>query len=202
MTALEIVDAIGIFVFALSGGLAASRQRMDIFGTGVVALLPAIGGGTLRDLLLGRPVFWLDAEITVLIALLAVPVTVILGERIARFKTLVWLDAAGLALFAAIGAEAAWSLGHGLIVTVMMGTITASFGGLLRDIVCNEVPLILREDIYATAALAGSALYWTTAELGAPQPWPFVAAVFLAFTVRAAVVAIREIRPKVELRKK
>ena len=91
----------------------------------------------------------------------------ILGERIARFKTLIWFDAMGLSLFCVVGAQAAYALGHGPVVVVMMGTIAASFGGLLRDIVCNEVPLILREDIYATAALLGALTFWVGVE---PRP--------------------------------
>ena len=157
MTPFELADAIGVFVFALSGGLAASRQKMDLFGMGVVALLPAIGGGTLRDLLLNRQVFWLEEPHLVLIALVAGGISYLVGERIARFKTLLWFDAAGMAMFAATGAAISYQAGYGPVIVVMMGTMTASFGGLLRDIVCNEIPLILREDIYATAALIGAA---------------------------------------------
>ena len=140
MTPLQIADALGVFVFALSGGLLASRRRLDLFGIFVVSLLPAIGGGTLRDLLLDRPVFWLEQSNTILIALAGGGVSAILGERIARFKTLIWFDALGLSLFCVVGAQAAYALGYGPVVVVMMGTITASFGGLLRDVVCNEVP--------------------------------------------------------------
>lgn len=204
MSPLQIADALGIFVFALSGGLAASRRGLDFFGILVVSLLPAIGGGTLRDLLLDRPVFWLEQSNTILIALGGGVLSAILGERIARFKTLIWFDAMGLALFSVIGAQAAHALGHGPIVVVMMGTITASFGGLIRDVVCNEVPLILREDIYATAALIGSFVFWVAASFELDVPTAMVLGGLVAFTIRAGVIVLKTIQPKllVPFRKK
>ncbi len=196
MTPLQIADAVGVFVFALSGGLAASRRGMDFFGILVVSLLPAIGGGTLRDLLLDRPVFWLAETSTILIGLAGGIASFLLGERIARFKTLVWFDAMGLALFCVIGAQAAHALGYGPIVVIMMGTITASFGGLLRDVVCNEVPLILREDIYATAALIGAATFWTGTYFGLSITLAMVLGGVTAFAIRAAVITLKTIKPK------
>ncbi|WOR15446.1 trimeric intracellular cation channel family protein [Hyphomonas sp. FCG-A18] len=199
MTPLEIADALGVFVFALSGGLAASRRGMDLFGILVVCLLPAIGGGTLRDLLLDRPVFWLEHSNTILIALAGGLATAILGERIARFKTLIWFDAMGLALFCVIGAQAAHAMGHDPVVVIMMGTITASFGGLLRDVVCNEVPLILREDIYATAALVGALTFWAAMAFGASETVAMVAGGLTAFSIRAIVITMKTIKPKLLL---
>ncbi len=183
-------------MFALSGGLAASRRDLDLFGILVVSLLPAIGGGTLRDLLLDRPVFWLEHANTIWIALAGGAVSAILGERIARFKTLIWFDAMGLALFSVVGAQAAHSLGYGPVVIVMMGTITASFGGLLRDVVCNEVPLILREDIYATAALMGALTFFAAMSFGVAEPWAMVLGGGVAFTIRACVIILKTIQPK------
>jgi len=196
MTALQIADSIGVFVFALSGGMLASRKGMDFFGILVISLLPAIGGGTLRDLLLDRQVFWLVQSHTILIALAGGTVSAILGERIARFKTLIWLDAMGLALFCVIGAQAAYALGYGPVVIVMMGTITASFGGLLRDVVCNEVPLILREDIYATAALIGALVFWLGLTIGLSVTLAMIAGGIVAFIIRATVITLKTIQPK------
>ncbi len=204
MSPLQIADALGVFVFALSGGLAASRRDLDLFGILVVSLLPAIGGGTLRDLLLDRPVFWLEQSNTIWIALAGGAVSAVLGERIARFKTLIWFDAMGLALFSVVGAQAAYALGYGPVVVVVMGTITASFGGLLRDVVCNEVPLILREDIYATAALVGALSFWIAVTLGLSVPWAMVLGGSAAFAIRAGVIIFKTIQPKllVPFRKK
>ncbi|MEM1087467.1 MAG: trimeric intracellular cation channel family protein [Pseudomonadota bacterium] len=199
MTPLEIADAVGVFVFALSGGLLASRRGMDLFGILVISLLPAIGGGTLRDLLLDRPVFWLEQSNTILIALAGGIATAVLGERIARFKTLIWFDAMGLALFCVIGAQAAHALGYGPVVVVMMGTITASFGGLLRDVVCNEVPLILREDIYATAALLGALTYWGAVTFGLSDPSAMAIGGGVAFAIRGIVITVKTIQPRLLL---
>lgn len=196
MTALQIADALGVFVFALSGGLLASRKGMDLFGILVISLLPAIGGGTLRDLLLDRPVFWLEESNIIIVALAGGVVSAVLGERIARFKALIWFDAMGLSLFCVIGAQAAHSLGYGPIIVVMMGTITASFGGLMRDVVCNEVPLILREDIYATAALIGAFAFWGAAWLGLSVTMAMLAGGLIAFAIRATVITLKTIQPK------
>jgi uncharacterized membrane protein YeiH len=196
MTALQIADALGVFVFALSGGLLASRKGMDLFGILVISLLPAIGGGTLRDLLLDRPVFWLEESNIILVALAGGVVSAVLGERIARFKALIWFDAMGLSLFCVIGAQAALGLGYGPIVVVMMGTITASFGGLMRDVVCNEVPLILREDIYATAALIGAFTFWGAVTRGVSVTLAMLVGGLTAFIIRATVITIKTIQPK------
>ena len=196
MTALQIADALGVFVFALSGGLLASRKGMDLFGILVISLLPAIGGGTLRDLLLDRPVFWLEESNIIIVALAGGVVSAVLGERIARFKALIWFDAMGLSLFCVIGAQAAHSLGYGPIIVVMMGTITASFGGLMRDVVCNEVPLILREDIYATAALIGAFAFWGAASFGLSVTMAMLAGGLIAFAIRATVITLKTIQPK------
>ena len=185
---LQIAEYLGVFVFALSGGLAASRKQMDLFGVLVVSMLPAIGGGTLRDIILDQPVFWLNDQLSILIAVIAGLVIYFVREKIEQWKTLVWLDALGLALFAAVGAEKTAELGFGPVIVVLMGTITASFGGLIRDIVCNEIPLILRKDIYATAALVGSAMFWLVSLTGLPGELSFGVAFLTAFAIRAFVL--------------
>lgn len=159
---LDLFDWVGVFVFAVSGGLIAVRQRMDIFGVVVIALLPAIGGGTLRDILLGQPVFWLNDQISLLIATGA-GIAAFLAPRFwTTFRSLRWLDSAGLALFAVVGASKAYSLDYDWVICAVMGTITATAGGLLRDVVCNETPMLLKADIYATAAFAGAVVYYVS----------------------------------------
>ncbi len=188
MNFIQIADYLGVFVFALSGGIAASRKQMDLFGILVVSMLTAIGGGTLRDIILDQPVFWLDNPLSILIAIAAGTVIYFAGVLVEKFRTLVWLDALGLALFAAIGAQKTEALGYGPVIVIMMGTITASFGGLIRDIVCNEIPLILRKDVYATAALVGSLAFWLCTVTGARAEIAFGAAFTVAFTIRATVL--------------
>lgn len=185
---IQIADYLGVFVFALSGGVAASRKQMDLFGILVVSMLPAIGGGTLRDIILDQPVFWLHNPTSIIIAITAGVVVYFFFAFVEQLRTLVWLDALGLALFAAIGSQKTAALEYGPVIVILMGTITASFGGLIRDIVCNEVPLILRKDIYATAAVFGSAAYWICSSLGAPAELSFTLAFGIAFVIRAVVL--------------
>lgn len=187
MSFLTYLDLVGIYVFAISGGLVAIRHRLDILGVFVVCLLPAIGGGTLRDLLLGIPVFWLQSPMIIFVAL-AGGLSAIAYKYWTQVKLLVWADAVGLALFAVVGTLKTFELGFGLTICVMMGTITATAGGLLRDVVCNEPPLLLREDIYATAALAGSALCYAMLSHEVDDIWALVAGGTLVFFIRALVL--------------
>ncbi len=197
---LRVLDVGGVFVFALSGGLAAARHGMDLFGIIVVAFLPAIGGGTLRDLLLDQPVFWLSDTSSLAVALCG-GVAAFLAPRFwARFTALVWIDAVGLALFAMVGASKALALGHGFAVTVIMGTITATAGGLIRDVVCDDEALLLREDIYATAALAGGAVFWGVSTVisapGGPSAWALLAGAGAVFVIRALAIRFKLSLPK------
>lgn len=160
MTTVYVLDLFAVFVFAVSGALAADRQRMDLFGFVAIALLPGLGGGTLRDVIIDAPVFWLGDPLYLLMALLAAALTFLAANAIERAgKWLLWADALGLSLFCVLGASKALALGHGAVIATVMGVITAVVGGILRDVVCNTVPLILRQDVYATAAFAGAAAY-------------------------------------------
>ena len=157
---LQIIEFTGVAVFAISGALAAGRKSLDLLGVIVIAMVTATGGGTIRDLLLDRTVFWIARpEYLVVIffaALLTIPYV-----RYSRppEKFLQVADALGLALFSIAGARIALSLESGGLIAVVMGTITGAFGGVLRDVLCNEIPMILRKgQIYATAAIAGCAL--------------------------------------------
>lgn len=154
------IEMAGVAVFAVSGALAAGRKSLDLLGVVVIAMVTATGGGTLRDLLLDRTVFWIERpEFIVVIgiaSLLTVPYV-----RFARppERFLMVADALGLALFSIAGARIALGVGQGALIAVVMGTITGAFGGVLRDVLCNEIPMILRKGhIYATAAIAGCVL--------------------------------------------
>ncbi len=152
------LDVAGVAVFAASGALTASRQQMDVVGFALVATVTGIGGGTIRDLLLGTgPVFWVFAP-SYLFLCVGVAILLFFAAPLfeSRFRALLWADAAGLAIFCVIGAEAALRAGSPGSVAVLMGVITATFGGLVRDVLCAEVPLILRREIYATAAAVGA----------------------------------------------
>lgn len=157
----EVVDYAGVFVFAVSGALAAARRGLDLLGVIVIAMVTAIGGGTVRDVLLDRPVFWI-VQPAYLWVILAAAVGTILWTR--RFtppeRALTVADALGLAFFTISGARIAEGLEHTGIVVVLMGTLTGVAGGVARDVLSAEIPLIFRKgEIYATAAIAGATVY-------------------------------------------
>ncbi|QIN81690.1 trimeric intracellular cation channel family protein [Rubrobacter tropicus] len=159
--ALYVVDLFGVAVFAISGALTAGRKRMDLFGVLVVAVITAIGGGTVRDLLLDRrPIFWIEDPTYLLVSVLAAAATLAYARflRPPRYSLLV-ADAFGLAVFTFIGATTAYEAGVPAPIVVLMGTITGVAGGMMRDVLCSEVPLVLRREVYATAAIAGATVY-------------------------------------------
>lgn len=186
---IHLLDLFGVFVFALSGAMAADRRRMDLFGFVVISMLPALGGGTLRDIIIDAPVFWLTDPVYLLVVLVAAVLTFLAANLIHRAGWgLVWADALGLSLFCVLGAAKALSLDHGPIIAVFMGVMTAVVGGIIRDVVCNEVPLILRQDIYATAAFAGAAGYVALVGGGMDDAIAISIGAALCFGVRAAAL--------------
>jgi len=162
ITPLQVMDFLGVAVFAVSGVLAAGRKHLDWFGVLVIATVTAIGGGTLRDLLLDRhPVFWM-ADTGYLWAIFAATMLTLFVVRFREIplRALLIADALGLALFAISGARIAEAAGHGGVVVVILGTMTGVAGGVLRDMLIAEIPLLLRDgEIYATAALFGIVVY-------------------------------------------
>lgn len=161
ITPLQLMDFLGVAVFAISGVLAAGRKHLDWFGVLVIATVTAIGGGTLRDLLIGRTVFWL-ADTGYLWAIFAATLTALLVIRFREIplRALLVADALGLALFAISGARIAESAGYGGIIAVILGTMTGVAGGVFRDMLLAEIPLLLRDgEIYATAAIIGIVVY-------------------------------------------
>lgn len=163
------LDLAGVAVFAISGAIAAGRAGLDLVGVVVIASITAIGGGTVRDLLLNRhPIFWVQ-DPTYLIVITAAAVGTVLYARVFPLfeRALLVADALGLALFAIVGARIAESAGLSPLIVVLMGTITGVAGGVLRDVLTAQVPLILRAgELYATAAIAGIALYLVLQGIG------------------------------------
>ena len=158
---LAILDFTGVAVFAVSGALAAARKRLDILGVVVIATVTAIGGGTLRDVLLARSVFWIVQPAYLYVILGAALGTIAYTRRFSPpDRALAVMDALGLAMFTIIGAEVAESLEHKGVVVVVMGTLTGVAGGAIRDVLTGEIPMILQKgQIYATAAIAGVVAY-------------------------------------------
>ncbi len=169
-TFLFLVEVIGTFAFAISGIRLAAYKKFDLFGAYTVGLVTAIGGGTLRDVLLDIPVFWMQTWIYLAVTAVAL-VIVILFRRllVSMNKTLFIFDTVGLALFVVIGIEKSLAADYPFWVAIVMGVITGSFGGVVRDILINVEPLFFRKDIYATACVAGGLSFWGAYLLGCPQ---------------------------------
>ena len=155
------LDLAGVAANAVAGALVAGRQRFDWLGVAIIAGVTAIGGGTVRDLLLGREVFWVHNPQYLQAALLATVFTLVYARRrLINQRLLDITDTAGLALFGIAGARIALGLGFDALIAVVMGVITGVFGGLLRDVLCNEVPMLLKKgQLYGSAVIAGCTLY-------------------------------------------
>ncbi len=185
------LEMLGTAAFAVSGALAASRKRMDIFGFCVLALMPAVGGGTIRDVIIDRvPVFWVSDSRYVAVALIAALVVFFAPYRRpgSRRQVLVWADALGLALFATLGTEICLQHNTGPLVAVMLGVTTAVTGGMIRDVICNEIPLILSREIYATAAFAASLAYVLANQVGLDANFALAIGVVTGFAVRGLAI--------------
>jgi uncharacterized membrane protein YeiH len=170
---------------------------MDAVGFALIAVVTGIGGGTIRDLLLGRtPVFWLRAPELLGIAAGAAILVFFTAHLVeSRFRALLWADAVGLALFAVVGAEVALIAGADPWAAVFLGVVTATGGGILRDVICNEVPLILRREIYITAAATAAAAYVALRLAPLPRDVALVAGILTGFGIRGAALRYGWSRP-------
>lgn len=192
MTLSMALDYSAALVFALTGALVASRAQLDIIGFFFVAGLTAVGGGTVRDLLLDRdPVFWL-ADPTPLAVSAAGALAVFFSAHLleSRYRALLWLDAAALSIAVAAGVSVARDMGQSAPIVMVMGVATGTFGGLMRDVVCNEVPLVLKQgELYVTAAAAGALAAVGAAALASHPLVPVLASIAATFTLRAGSMA-------------
>ncbi len=158
---LFIIDIMGTLAFAISGASMAIQKKLDIFGVLICSFATAIGGGTLRDMLIGDlPVKWLTNEVIIIVILVGAFITPLFKNRVNRFsKTLFLFDSLGLGLFTMVGIQKGLDHGFSIGIAIALGTITACFGGVIRDVLLNHVPLIFRREIYASACIAGGILY-------------------------------------------
>jgi uncharacterized membrane protein YeiH len=197
-TIIAVLDALGIVTFAVTGALVASRKQMDIVGFALLGIITGVGGGTLRDLLLGAaPVFWVREPSPVLVCA-GVACIAFFTAHIpqSRYNLVLWLDAVGLALFSVTGTETALKAGVSAPVACAMGVITASFGGIIRDVLGGETPIILRHEIYVTAALFGAIVLVALDGLGVPRDLAVTAAFAAAFALRGAALTWRWTLPR------
>jgi uncharacterized membrane protein YeiH len=189
---LYVLDLTGVAVFAISGALAGVHRGLDLFGIAVVAAVTAIGGGTLRDLVLHRhPAFWVN-DPRYLYVILAATVAAVVGEGYlpSLESGLLVADAIGLGLFALSGAQIAEGERRSWIVIVLMGTMTGVAGGVIRDLLSGVIPVLLRRDIYASAAIAGIVLYLLLQSAGVRRRWAFIIGILSIVTLRLLARAL------------
>ncbi|SDH03676.1 Uncharacterized membrane protein YeiH [Pseudomonas flavescens] len=186
-----LADLFGVAVFAITGALMAGRKSMDLFGVLVIAIITALGGGTLRDVILdNHPVSWIRNDTYILVASLAAVCTVI-WVRLTRpihEKGLLIADAFGLAVFTVIGTEVALQYAMPSSTAVIMGVMTGVAGGVMRDVICNEIPLIFKKEIYATACLAGAVTFVLLRMLETPHWLDTGIAMLVVLVIRLAAI--------------
>lgn len=168
MSPFYLIDLLGTLVFAISGVLSGTSRKFDIFGASVLGFVTAVGGGTLRDIMTGSlPVSWMIDLNYIYVIFLSIPLVYLFKNQILKLrKTMFLFDTLGLGLFTVYGVQKTLDLGLSPIIAILMGIISAVFGGVLRDTLANEVPLIFRKEIYATACLGGGILYYSLLQLG------------------------------------
>ncbi len=188
-TFLTIVEVIGTIAFAISGIRMAANKHFDWFGAYTVGLVTAIGGGTLRDVLLGIPVFWMQTWWYLAVTGLALVLVVLLRKSLIRhLGALLVFDTVGLTSFVVIGIQKSLATGYPMWVAIVMGIITGAFGGIIRDILTSETPMFFKKDIYATACLAGGLIYWIIFLCGGSDTLQQCACAVTVITLRTLAV--------------
>jgi uncharacterized membrane protein YeiH len=187
-TLLPWLDLAGLSVFAASGALLAARQRLDFIGACFFALITATGGGTLRDLLIGAPIFWMREPTVVILCVIIAIASWAIPLRWWPERALEWLDAAGLAAYSVYGASKALEFGVSPVPAAAAGVITACIGGVIRDITAGIPSILVRHELYVTAALFASASFVVLTRMQLAAPWPALLAFGLGFAARAAAI--------------
>ena len=193
------IDILGTIAFAISGVLVAMDKKLDLFGVFIIAFVTAVGGGTLRDMLIGNtPVLWMQDSIYTFTILGAVIFAILFRERIRYLrKSLFLFDTIGIGLYTMVGIEKGLQADLIPIMCIALGTITASFGGVIRDILCNEIPVIFRKEIYATACILGGGSYFLIRRLPIIEEYAFVAAIIVVIGIRLLAVRFKIALPSI-----
>ncbi|WP_282088753.1 trimeric intracellular cation channel family protein [Aquimarina algiphila] len=193
MTFFDVLDILGTVAFAISGALSAMNRRFDLFGIFIIAFVTAIGGGTIRDILIGNtPVSWMQ-NITTMYLISGVTIfSIIFRNKLDYLKGSLFLfDTIGLGIFTITGVETGINAGLEPIVSIALGATTGCFGGVIRDILCNEIPVIFRKEIYATASIAGGICFMVLYSLNLDQNITYISTALLIIIIRLLVVKYR-----------
>ena len=196
---IYIIDILGVIAFSISGVLIAINKKMDLFGILIIAFITAVGGGTLRDLLIGNtPVTWMQNITYTYIILASSVAAIILRTKINYLRTSLFLfDTIGISIYTLVGIQKGMEAGLHPFICISLGTMTASFGGVMRDILCNEIPVIFREEIYATACILGGITYFVLSEFPIQDNWVFVISGVVVAITRLLAVKFKISLPKI-----
>lgn len=201
---LLIIDILGTFSFAVSGAFLAMQKKLDPFGVLVLSFVTAIGGGTLRDIMIGNlPVGWLRNETATIVIFSSAIATMFFGRFLKQLTTTLFLfDALGLGLFTIVGIELGIDKHFSIGVCIALGTITACFGGVIRDVLLNDVPLLFRKEIYAMACIAGGLIYFLLKKINLNTDVAKTLCILIIFTIRVLAVRYRLSLPRFYSQKK
>lgn len=204
MNAIEIIDIIGTFVFALSGVMVAVEHKFDFFGTIILAFVTAVGGGTLRDILIGStPVSWMGSEILIYVIFATIPMAYLFLNFLKKLRrTMFIFDTIGIGLFTILGLEKSLEIGLSPVIAVMMGVVSAVFGGVIRDVLSNEIPLIFRKEIYAFACFAGAIVYVVMEQLVTIQEVNMLISILTVILIRVFAIKYKWSIPFTPIAKK
>ncbi len=193
MSILYFIDIVGTMVFAISGAMTAYEKKLDVFGISAVAFITALGGGTLRDVLIGStPVAWMNNSLYLVMIVLGITLALIFKQRLQKLRRTFFLfDTIGIAVFTILGLQKSLDIGISPTMSILMGMVSAVFGGVTRDIVCNEIPLIFRKEIYALTCIAGGILYVTLLQFGLEREWNVPITASFIFTFRVLAVKFK-----------
>lgn len=192
MSISVVIDILGVIAFSMSGVLSAVHKRMDIFGIFVIAFVTAIGGGTIRDILLDVPIVWMQNMLYVSVILIAAVIAVIFRRKLNYVKHSLFLfDTIGISLYTILGVQKGIDAGLHPVICITLGTISACFGGVLRDILCNEIPVIFRKEVYATACILGGIFYFLLQYLPLKPDWIVIISGLIVFSVRLFAVVFK-----------
>ena len=195
-----VIDILGVIAFAISGVLVAMDKKLDLFGVFIIAFVTGVGGGTLRDLLIGNtPVLWMQQPIYIYTVIATFIFSIVFRDKLKYLRTSLFLfDTIGIGLYTMVGIEKGLNIGLLPIMCISLGTITACFGGVIRDILCNEIPVIFRrKEIYATACIAGGVSYFLIRKLPLDNAYAYVAAILIIIGIRILAVKFKIALPNI-----
>ncbi len=193
------IDILGTIAFAISGALAAMSKKMDIFGILIIAFVTAVGGGTLRDVLIGNtPVSWMQDMVFSYTIIASTVFAIIFRKKINYLsKSLFLFDTIGIGLYTVVGVEKGVTAGLHPLICIALGTMSACFGGVTRDTLCNEIPVIFRKEIYATACILGGGTYFVLREFPIKENFVFIIAGLVVIAIRLVVVRFKIALPDI-----